>query len=328
MTSPSTKWKEQIGPDEAKLHAAHVVAFEEIRRIKDAKWGKGRQLHRQAQLALKAEFEVLPDLPEHARHGLFAQPGKYAAWVRLSNGGMDKAADHKPDIRGFSIKVRGVTGPSALGSGNTESQDFLMIQKAAFGFKGSEEFVGFVLHAARGPGALLRYVFSTFGLFGGFAKIKKMAATLKQPFTGFATERFYSAMPIACGPYAVRVRLLPASGQINPEARANWAQDIRDRLAKGALRFALQLQFFVDEERTAIEDASNDWPEDVAPFITVAVLTVPGQDTENAAGRKLSEAIEAAAFDPWSALMDHRPLGEAMRARRVIYFQSQTWRRE
>jgi hypothetical protein len=36
---------------------------------------------------------------------------------------------------------------------------------------------------------------------------------------------------------------------------------------------------------------------------------------------------EAAAFDPWVALMDHRPLGEVMRARKVVYFQSQQGRR-
>jgi hypothetical protein len=41
----------------------------------------------------------------------------------------------------------------------------------------------------------------------------------------------------------------------------------------------------------------------------------------------LAAAIEAAAFDPWSALMDHRPLGEVMRARKVVYFQSQQGRR-
>ena len=65
----------------------------------------------------------------------------------------------------------------------------------------------------------------------------------------------------------------------------------------------------------------------MAPYLTVGVLTLPVQEAQTAAGEALATAIEAAAFDPWSALMAHRPLGEVMRARKVVYFQSQIGRR-
>ena len=326
MAAPSTKWKEQILPEEAKLHAKHVLAFDEIRKIKDARFGKGRQLHRQAQLGLHGRFEVYDHLPEYAKNGLFAAPATYDAWIRLSNGGMDRAPDRKPDIRGFSIKVRGLKGVGALG-GDTECQDFLMIQKSSFGFANSKDFVDFVLNAARGPFSLFKYLYLTYGLVGGFRKLKTMADAFKLPFTGFATEKFYTAAPLACGPYAVRVRMLPARTDENANARENWSGDFLSQLSKGQLRFELQLQFFVDEERTPIEDATNEWPEDVAPFLTVGALTIPVQDTESVEGLKLSADIEAASFDPWTALMEHRPLGEVMRARKVVYFQSQTGRK-
>lgn len=327
VAAPSSNWKETLLPDEAQLHAEHGLAFEEIRKIKDAKYGKGRQLHRQAQLGLHGRFEVLDGLPEYAKQGLFATPATYDAWIRLSNGGMDSAPDRKPDIRGFSIKVLGVNGPSALGSGDTNCQDFLMIQKSAFGFANSKDFVGFVHNAARGPVSLFKYLYAAYGLIGGFRRLKGLADALKVPFTGFATERFYTAAPLACGSYAVRVRLLPARTHVNTNARESWSGDFLSHLAKGSLRFELQLQFFVDEQRTPIEDATNEWPEDMAPFVTVGVLTIPTQDTESAEGVKLAADIEAAAFDPWGALMAHRPLGEVMRARKVVYFQSQTGRK-
>jgi hypothetical protein len=41
---------------------------------------------------------------------------------------------------------------------------------------------------------------------------------------------------------------------------------------------------------------------------------------------ELQGRIESAVFDPWSALADHRPLGDVMRARRVVYFESQKGR--
>lgn len=327
MATPSTGWKERIAADEAERHAGYARDFEQIQALKSAKFGKGRALHRKQQLGLQGTLEVLSGLPEHARHGLFAAPGSYEAWVRLSNGGTDVQADRKPDVRGFAIKVRGVSGPGALGSGPAGSQDFLLINHPAFAFAGADEFVGLVKSLTKGPGALLGYLISRYGFLGALGMMKRFAKTFNAPFTGFATQPFYSAAPIACGPYAARVRLLAASDEVKPGAAADWAGDFRAHLERGPLRFELQLQFFVDEARTPIEDASVDWPEDVAPYVTVGVLTLPPQDAQTAAGQALAAKIESAAFDPWSALMAHRPLGEVMRARKVVYFQSQTGRR-
>ena len=327
MANPSTQWQEQSAPDEAVRHAGYARDFEQIQALKSARFGKGRALHRKQQLGLLANLEILPDLPEYARHGLFATPGSHETWVRLSNGGTDVQSDRKPDVRGFALKVRGVSGPGALGAGPAASQDFLLINHPAFAFAGADEFVGLVKNLTKGPGALLGYLVSRYGFLGALRMMKRFAKAFGRPFSGFATEPFHSAAPIACGPYAVRVRLLAASDEVQPGAAADWAADIRSRLARGALQFKLQLQFFVDEARTPIEDASVDWPEDVAPYLTVGVLTVPQQDPQTTAGETLAAAIEAAAFDPWSALMDHRPLGEVMRARKVVYFQSQNGRR-
>ncbi|OHC63411.1 MAG: catalase [Rhodocyclales bacterium GWA2_65_19] len=327
MAAPSTQWQERIAPDEAERHAGYARDFEQIQAIKSAKYGNGRALHRKQQLGLYGSFEVLSDLPEHARHGLFAAPGVYETWVRLSNGGTDRQADRKPDIRGFAIKVRGVSGPGALGAGPAASQDFLLINHPAFAFAGADEFVGLVKHMVRGPGALFGYLVSRYGLLGALGLMKRFAKTFKTPFTGFATQSFYSAVPIACGPYAARVRMLAASDQVKPGADGDWAGNFRSHLDHGPLRFALQLQFFVDETLTPIEDASQDWAEDVAPYVTVGVLTLPVQDALSGEGQALAAAIESAAFDPWNALMANRPLGEVMRARKVVYYQSQSGRR-
>jgi len=327
MAAPSTEWKERIAADEADRHAGYVRDFEQIQALKSAKYGKGRALHRKQQLGLQGTFEVLPGLPGHARHGLFAEPATYEAWVRLSNGGTDRQADRKPDVRGFAIKIPGVNGAGALGSGPAASQDFLLINHPAFAFAGADEFVGLVKNLTKGPGALLGYLISRYGFLGALRLVKRFAKTFNAPFSGFATEPFHSAAPIACGPYAVRVRLQAASDEVKPGAAADWAADFLGRFKGGPLVFKLQLQFFVNEARTPIEDASVDWPEDVAPYVTVGVLTLPVQDPQDAAGRALAATIEAAAFDPWSALMEHRPLGEVMRARKVVYFQSQSGRR-
>jgi hypothetical protein len=316
---PSTDWREQVAPDEAERFERYARDFTAMQERKSRKYGNGRALHRKQLLGLQAVFEVLPDLPAPARYGLFATPGRHDAWVRLSNGDPARAADARPDIRGFAIKVFGVAGPGALGAGDAASQDFLLINQPAFAFPKSDEFVGLAMAVTRGGGALLKYVFGRYGIGGGLRLMSRLAKTMAKPFSGFATETFFSCAPIACGPYAVRLRLLPASDRVAANAAADWARDIQDRLAQAPLTFDVQLQFFTDEATTPIEDASVDWP---APYVMVGRLHVPQQEVSS----DLQDKVEAAAFDPWSALMDHRPLGDVMRARKVVYFASQKTR--
>lgn len=333
LTAPSTQWQEHIDADEAERHAGYAQQFAQLQADRNARFGKGRGLHRKQILGVTAVLEVPSGLPDHARHGLFAYPGRFDAWVRLSNGGADKASDRKPDVRGFAIQVQGVQGPSALGQGATQVQSFLLINQPAFAFPRSDEFVSLVMHATQGPKAMIRYLFKRYGWWGGLQKIRRFAKSFGKPFSGFATETFYSAAPIACGPYAVRVRLVPVGQQAPQVAKSakkpvvDWSADFTQHLSQGALRFDVQLQFFVDEARTPIEDASVDWPESVSPYVTVAHLAVPTQAVGSTSGQVLSEQIETAAIDPWAALMAHRPLGEVMRARKVVYYQSQLGRR-
>ena len=146
-----------------------------------------------------------------------------------------------------------------------------------------------------------------------------------KPFGGFATEPLFSALPMANGPYAVRVRLVPAASNGTAElgARQDWARDFSARLARQPLHWDLQLQFFASEELTPIEDARVNWP---TPYSTVARLMLPRQDTAAPEGLALAEQIEASVFDPWQALAEHRPLGDVQRARKVVYFESQKGR--
>jgi hypothetical protein len=230
-----------------------------------------------------------------------------------------------PDIRGLAIRVLGVKGDSALGNGPAISQDFLLINQEKFAFAKSEEFIAFVMAAGQSKGALIKHLFKRYGWLGGPARLLKLLKTVGRPFGGFATEMLHSAVPIACGAYAVRVRLVPsaANGAAKPGANADWGADFSARLAVQDLQWDLQLQPFVSEALTPIEDASVNWE---TPYTTVARLTLPRQDTQSAAGHALAQQLESGVFDVWQALAVHRPLGDVQRARKVVYFVSQKGR--
>ena len=323
---PSTKWREQIDPDEANRFDRYAEAFVKMQQRKSQEFGYGRALHRKQILALRAVFDVLPDLPETARHGLFASPARYEAWIRLSNGGPNHAPDSKPDIRGFAVKVFGVAGPTATASLDWGCQDFLLINHSTFAFPKSEEFMDLTLASDRGLISLLTHIWNRYGAFRGVALMRRLAGVVGKPFRSFACETFYSAAPISCGPYACRLRLVPNGNPPSGDDVRDWARDVKDRLALAPLAFDFQLQFFVDEASTPIENASVDWPEMVAPFVTVARLIIPQQEFSNAAATQFDAQVEASSFDPWTALMVHRPLGNVMRARRVVYLASRSTR--
>ncbi|TGJ98441.1 catalase [Leptospira langatensis] len=327
MKPISKNWKEDIAANEEERYAGYVKKFQAIQKVNSAKFGKGRTLHRKQLLGIKAQLEVLSDLPEHAKQGLFSKPGRYETWIRLSSGSMKLQSDRIGDIRGFALKVSGVSGPSALRNGNTSFQDFLLINLEAFSSPKSDEFVGIVVAAANGGGALLKYLFKTYGFFGALAKIKKAGASFNKPFSGFATEKFFSAAPISFGAYAGRLRLLPPKEEkIEKNASKDWGEDMKSRLQKGSLTYELQAQFFADEKTTPIEDASVNWPESEAPYLTIAKLILPKQDLNSADGESFQKKVEETIFDPWEALLEHKPLGDVMRARKHVYFASQKGR--
>ncbi|TFY97619.1 catalase [Ramlibacter humi] len=324
MPGPSTRWAEKVEPDEEQRFARYGELFRQIQEGRAKRWGAGRTLHRKQLVVAHGSLEVLDGLAPYAKYGLFAEPRDYEVVVRLSNGGLDNAPDRVPDIRGFAIRVMGVQGLSALG-GEATTQDFTLINQEAFAFPRAEEFVEFVNAASQGNGALFRHVLRRYGVLGAPKRLAGMLKTVARPFSGFATEKLYSTLPMANGPYAVRVRLVPAdtNGPSHLGARSDWGGDFCERLRKHPLHWDMQLQYFANEKLTPIEDASVNWP---TPYTTVARLMLPRQDPHCESGVALAREVEGGVIDPWRGLAEHRPLGEVQRARKAIYYISQQGR--
>ena len=323
MRAPSTEWRESIAADEEGRFAGYGGRMAAIQKHAAVRSGPGRALHRNQRLGFRATVEILDGLPAHARHGVFARPQRYEATVRLSNGSHARVSDKKPDVRGFALRLDGVTGAGALGAATT-AQCFLFINTPTFSIASADEFMAIVNAAAKSPLSVLGVLIERHGFFGGFKHARQLAKGLSKPFAGFAHETFHTAAPLACGPYAVKLRLVPTAVPDGPAPSSrDWSADVVARLAKSELRWDLQAQFFIDEAVTPIEQPMVQWPEAEAPFVTVARVVAPVQDTASADGKALADTIEAGKFDPWIALAEHRPLGEIMRARKVAYFASQ-----
>ncbi len=316
LMEPSKDWKETIAPGEGESFEKFATILADLQRLRG---GKDRALHAKQHAGLRAEIEILGELPAHARVGLFAEPKKYDAYVRFSNGGGRALEDKKPDVRGFAIKILGVSGKKLIpGMEEETTQDFLFINTPALGFRTVEEFVVFA-QASTSEALLPFRLFAKFG-FGTFGLLKRLLASVRK-MTSLATETYYTVAPIRFGDYAARLSLAPH--QKDPPAELGvLAEELAARLAKDALVWDLRGQFFLNEELTPIEETSRVWPESDAPPVVLARITIPKQDIASADGKKLAEMISKLSFDPWHAREDHRPLGAAMRARSPAYRES------
>jgi hypothetical protein len=135
--SPATNWRERPAPDEEARFTRHAEALRELQRRRAREGRTSRALHAKGQCGLLGSFTVLPDLPPHARVGLFATPATYRAYVRFSNGAGTHQPDPKPDVRGIAIKVVGVSGKKIIpGMEGAVTQDFLAIRSPSTPFRG------------------------------------------------------------------------------------------------------------------------------------------------------------------------------------------------
>jgi hypothetical protein len=313
----SDRWVEKIAPDEAERHRAQAAFFVKLQEQRVGRYGAGRSLHRTQVAALHAEVRVDENLPDYARRGMFAAPVTYQARIRLSNGGFDPAPDRAPNIRGFAIKVLGVSGEAALG-GQADSQNFTLINRETLSVGNSADFTKIVEIGSSRPVAMLGAIVRKPSVV---PKIATALKDFKAPFSGFATESFYSVAPVAFGAYAARLKLSATTSTVNQAASDDWSADVYSRLVGGPLEYVVQAQFFEDEQRTPIEDPTVNWN---APYIDVARLVIPSQQSDDG----LRDAAERDDFSPWNCLRDHRPLGEIMRARRAAYAASRRTRSE
>ena len=258
---------------------------------------------------VEAEFTVVNGLQTDLKVGLFQQPRSYSAWIRFANA--TSASDRDKDVRGMSIKVRGVRGENLMPG--SDEQDFVLNSHPVMMVPGPREFL-----------ELLRAVET-----GGF---KRALYFLKHPGAAriaFASRQnppshldisYWSTTPYQFGQgRAVKYIVRPVS-RAHPRTPAltdTYLHDeLRLRLSMEEVAFDFFVQFQKNARTMPIEDASVEWDEKDSPYRVVAHIRIPRQAVGGEAG---DTACERMTFNPWNALVEHRPLGNFNRARRTIY---------
>lgn len=276
-----------------------------------------------------AQFEVLRDIPADLQVGLF-QPGvKYTAHVRLSNASSIAQVDSARDLRGAAVRVIDDNGKNhdflmtnAPFSHARDARQFMIISSAVVR-QGGVPAALWKLRAWRTVAGLVR-IAKRLGLKEAMRILRTIKEQTSRPVASVATEQYWSRAPFAFGAVAVKF-MLKGSGPLavavgGPgEGAPNLRAELVSRLRAGDVRFDFKVQRYIDAARTPIEDATVEWKEEDAPFITIARLVIPKQELD-----ANSEAdIDNYAFNPWNTGSDdYRPLGSMNRARKLVYSAS------
>jgi hypothetical protein len=267
---------------------------------------------------LRAEFAVLPDLPERLRHGLFAEPRTFPAWVRFSGPGPYAPPDLE-DLGQCSvaIKVMGVPGPKLMDD-ERATQDLILVSPASF-----------VTPNIRENAKLQRWVRAKAPLvyFASPFDSHLLHVTMQLLYSPMHANplevQYYSNVPFLLGEgqavqYSLKP-LSPARSRIPAHPSENYLREAMVKtLDQGDWSFDFMVQVQTDPHRMPIEDATVKWPERLSPYVPVAQVRLPAQRFDSDAQLAFADVLR---YNPWHSLPEHKPLGNSNRARRRMYWE-------
>lgn len=272
---------------------------------------KKRGQHPKQQALLRGIFDISDSVPESMRVGVFAEPKKLDALLRLSTGINPKDSD--PNSHGFAIKLLDV--PDSPSS----TQDFIFLDQPTFFIRDMAEYVAFFNSMQEDKGkSYLKDHPREFGLI----------MTYNVAITSHLIRQYWSTVPFAMGDSAARFTLIPVTDNISNLDPVTTPDGLREVLEeyfvnnRQSAKFLFGAQAYIDEETTPIEDATSTWS---SPFEIIATLTIPAQDFT---APEQFEFCENLSYNPWHCVPEHQPLGGIQRCRKLVYEESSRLRHE
>jgi hypothetical protein len=308
--APGSSGLETIPAGEAEVTQA-VARLIEVRVRAAARNGPAhRDAHPKAHGCAEAYLDVLPKLPPKFAVGLFAEPRRYAAWLRFSNGAEKPDVDSARDARGIAIKIMGVAGS------RSGTQDFLMINGSRFFVRDAADYVELQTKIATPLG----FFFPGWNPFKfRLSELFAFEAIAGMQVSNPLNILYGSITPFLYGQTACKFSIRPAgppSAFVDRSTRDFLHDNLVRSLEKSEAAFDFCVQLRGNPSSMPIEDPTIEWPETESPFVPVARIVIPRQSIDTPARAIFSENLS---FTPWHGLDDHRPLGGINRVRRTVY---------
>jgi hypothetical protein len=334
---------ETIDPHIDELLAQIIDFWEKKGRESPRTEGTGRAVrgaHAKSFGVVKAEVEILADVPAAYAQGIYAKPGRHGALIRFSStsGHLGTDAQLGPGL-GFAIKIFDVDGPKLVDDEpDSKTFDLVLKNNPIFIANTAKHYLFIEEIGTDIQDYLARGQAGFHELLTDFLTGK---GTLEQPdwawdellaFVKSATQTpvrnpllstYWTMAAVRHGDYVAKIRVAPAAESaahaIHRELDLASGPDVFyptlvDELQARPFNFDLQVQLCTDLTVMPVNVVTVEWPEQLSPFVTVGRVHLPRQDISGLENFERSDAI---AFNQWRVTADHRPLGEIMNVRRI-----------
>lgn len=313
--------EEKLLPDEEEFLQSIITTFEAQMRKLWKPGGVERGGNTKTHGIVRGEFIIHDDLPQEFRHGIYAQPMSFPAWVRFSGPGPYITPDI--DDVGFmsiSIKLMGVPGPKLMDE-EKHTIDLFGVSTPTFvtpdtkanaqlqreSLKNAQVFYFLNLHQPHVLDLIMQSLFT-----------KTQSSPFEAPY--------FSCVPYLLGEgRAMQYSVWPKSIRRTPIPNLPFRPPddyLRDAmvasLAEGDIEFDFRLQLQTDPHLMPIENNGVLWPEELSPRVSVATLRLPKQKFDSPAQLEFAKKLS---YNPWHTIAEHRPLGNQSRARKRMYYE-------
>jgi hypothetical protein len=267
---------------------------------------------------VRAEFIVHDNLVSELRHGIYAEPRRYPAWVRFSGPGPYITPDI--DDVGFmsiSIKLMDVPGPKLADEQFT--QDMFGVSTPTFVTPDTKANAQLQIESVRNTQIYYFLNFHNSHVLD-FIMQSLWIKTQSSPFEA----PYFSCVPYLLGEgQAMQYSMWPLRNKRTRIPRLPFRPPddyLREAmvatLAEEEVDFDIRLQLQTDPHMMPIENNGVLWPTKLSPRRSAATLHIPRQKFDSPAQLNFDRKLS---YNPWHCIAEHRPLGNQSRARRRMY---------
>ncbi len=313
--------EERALPDEEEFLQSIITSFDKQMRGLWKPGGFERGGNTKTHGIVRGEFIVHDNLAPEFRHGIFAKPQTFRAWVRFSGPGPYITPDI--DDVGFmsiSIKLMGVPGQKLMDE-EQFTQDMFGVSPPTFvtpdtkanaqlqieSLKNAQIFYFLNLHRPHILDLIMQ------GLW-----IKTQSSPLEAPY--FSCVPYLlgegQAMQYSVWPTSTKKTRIPRLPFRPPDDYLRNA--MAATLSAGDVELDFRIQRQTDSHLMPLENAGVLWPERLSPRVSVATLRLPRQTFTSPSQMEFAKRLS---YNPWHAIPEHRPLGNQSRARRRMYYE-------
>ena len=303
-----------------------------------------RDAHAKGYGLVRAEVEILDQLPAEYAQGIYATPGRHDALIRFSNGSPHAGADARlGGATGLALKIFDIAGPTLLeDEPDTRTFDYANINAPVFFCNTVEHYLFIQDLFIEAPAYFVQGTPGRHSFYQDFVtgkgtldqdnwawdELLAFLRVLQSPPVNLLLSTYWTMGAVRHGGYIAKVRFAPVAAFADKVVQRDLDLGSAAEVYRPALivelrerpyEFDIQVQLCADLAQMPVEDVTVEWPEQLSPFVTVAKLRLPQQDISE--DDNLAK-MDALSFTPWRVTAEHAPLGNIMRVRKEVYRHS------